>query len=257
MKDICPRLKRPQTLDLVKHLEHLRQSHNIDSSPPTPPTLPSPKARRPVQATNPDAQIGRLSRPSNIQEILEEDEPVASSSDSDSRQPNLFNSRTTSKPRSPTARSSRKARPSPPLHIDLTATTLRKKSSRRQSGILSLNANNQALVPRPSSPAFGSPIRKAAALAQDEGEINDEAEVLNEYKTKHSVKVDHRKRQAKSADKELMEDSISIANGADIRSSTGRKRPRVEEDATRNEDESKYVPRFALQSIDNTGQSEV
>lgn len=239
----------------MKHLQHLRQSYNIDSSPPTPPTLPSPKARRPVQANNPDAQISRLCRPPNIPEILEEDEPVASSSDSDSGQLNLFNSRTTSKLRSPPARVSRKARPSPPLHVNLNGTTQRKKSSRRQSGRLSLNANEQSLVPRPPSPAFGSPIRKAAALAQDEDEINDETEVLNEYKTKHGIKVDHRKRQAKSADKALMEGTIPIANGVDIRSSSGRKRPRVEDEATQHEDESKCPPRFALQPIDNTGQS--
>jgi hypothetical protein len=74
---------------------------------------------------------------------------------------------------------------------------------------------------------------------------------------KHSAKADHRKRQAKAADKELMEDALSTVNAANIRSSSGRKRPRVEDEATRNEDEPKYVPRFALQPIDNTGQSRV
>lgn len=239
----------------MKHLEHLRQSHNIDSSPPTPPTLPSPKARRPVPVANPDVQIGRLSRPPNVPEIYEEDEPVASSSDSDSGKLDLFNSRPTSKPRSPSARGLRKARPSPPLHIGINTATQRKKS-RRQSGILSPNANKQSLVPRPSSPAFGSPIRKAAALAQED-ELNEEGEASNGYKMKHSAKADHRKRQAKLTDKELMEDALSMVNAADIRSSAGRKRPRVEDEATRNEDEPKYTPRFALQPIDNTGQSRV
>jgi len=240
----------------VKHLEHLRQSHNIDSSPPTPPTLPSPKARRPVLVTNPDAQIGRLSRPPNVPEIFEEDEPLASSSDSDSGKLDLYNSRTKPKPRSPSARASRKARPSPPLHIDINTATQCKKS-RRQSGILSPNANKQSLVPRPSSPAFGSPIRKAAALAQEEDEVNEEVEASNGYKMKHNAKADHRKRQAKLTDKELMEDALSIVNAADIRSSSGRKRPRVEDEATQNEHEPKYIPRFALQPIDNTGQSRV
>ncbi|KAK2460719.1 hypothetical protein APHAL10511_007189 [Amanita phalloides] len=239
---------------LTKRLESLRQSYKIDISPPTPPSPPSPKARRPPPTTKMDAQIGRLSRPPNIPEIHEEDEPIVSSSDSDSGKSSLCRSRLTSESRFPTVQISRRARPSPPLQ-DLNISTHRKKPSRRQSG----HVNKESLaVPRPSSPAFGSPIRKAAALAQEDDEIDEDEDInnLDEDKERRGGKVDRQRREAKTADKGILEDAPAIARSTNIRSSKERKRPRVDDEPNQNEAEPKQLSRFALQPIDNRVQDQ-
>ncbi|KAF8635616.1 hypothetical protein AX15_000256 [Amanita polypyramis BW_CC] len=238
------------TLNLSKQLEQLRQSYNIDISPPTPPTPPSPKARRPPPVINTDFQVGRLSRPPNIPEIQEEEEPVASSSSSDSGKPTFLRLRATSKQRSPTSKSLGQARPTSPLHLDLNTTAQRKKQSRRQSGLLNPNADKDALaVPRPSSPAFGSPIRKAAALAQEDDDV---AVALDDIKRKRDIKSDHRKREARLVGKAFAEDTCIIAASIDVRSSQERKRRRDEDEANRDVNELRRISRLALQPIDNT-----
>ena len=253
MKDVLTRSRKTKALNLTKQLESLRQSYNIDISPPTPPTPPSPKARRPPPTIYADIQVGRLSRPPNVPEIHEEEEPVLSSSESDSGKPTSFLSRTTSKQRSPTSRSLHQAYPtSPPLHLDINTATQRKKRSRRQSSLLNPNINEDILaIPRPSSPAFGSPIRKAAALAQEDEEV---AVVLDELKAKHGAKA-HRKREVKLADKGLVEDARVITTSIDIRSSRERKRLRDEDEVNQDVNESRHVSRLALQPIDNKGKS--
>ncbi|KAF8638832.1 hypothetical protein AX17_001890 [Amanita inopinata Kibby_2008] len=242
-------------MTLTKHLDYLRQSYSLDTSPPTPPTPPSPKPRRPPPSTNTDAQIGRLSRPPNFPEIHEEDEPGTSfSSESDPvDRSNPSHVPHTSKSRSSTSRVSRHTRstsPPPPIHLNLSTAVQRKKPSRRQSGLLNIN-NESIPVPRPSSPAFGSPIRRAAALAQAGDEINDELNILGEPTADCGVKIKQGKRESKSKLKELSESGRSVAS--DVRLSREKKRRR--EDDEMREDAGKLKnngSRAALQPIDNT-----
>ncbi|KIL68450.1 hypothetical protein M378DRAFT_158246 [Amanita muscaria Koide BX008] len=230
-------------LNLTKQLEQLRQSYKLDVFPPTPPTPPSPKARRPPLMPNAETQINRLSRPPNVPEIQEEDEP-AESTESDTDKPNPFQRRTTTKSRSPVPGVPRQARPaSPPLRIDLSATSHRKKPSRRQSGILNVNKETLALQ-RPPSPSFGSPIRKAVTLAQED----NENEAIDESKSRHRNKMGYRRRDSKFPDKALLENDRATFKPRE------RKRPRDEDESDRNEEPIKHVSRFALQPIDNTVQ---
>ena len=136
---------------------------------------------------NASPQVPRLSRAPNFPDIYEDDE-VASSpeADDDDVVHMLARRRAKEKPSlSRLALPPRLASPPPlptPLRIDLVEreSSTKRKASRRQSGLLSVNTDvgtsvglarpEGPLHPRAASPALGSPERRNAGLAEDEEE---------------------------------------------------------------------------------------
>ncbi|KAG6872690.1 hypothetical protein C0995_007572 [Termitomyces sp. Mi166 len=172
------------TLNLTKHLAYLRQTFNIPTAPPMPVPHPSPRARKPPSTVNTDPvsspQGNRLSRPPNIPGICEEDELSSLTSESELvKPPSPVLRKVKAKPRLSASRlpvPSRISSP-PPQSYDVFQVGMEpepasksRKPSRRQSGLLSVNAEALS-VPRAPSPAFGSPIRRAAGLAEEEEEM--------------------------------------------------------------------------------------
>jgi hypothetical protein len=169
-----------QTHNLSKHLGHMRKSYNISHSSPSPPQqppAPPPRTRRPMPDPAASPQTTRLSRAPNIPGIYEDDEECEASSSSDDNE----------KLPSPTVRRKMKARlsasrlplpsrvsspplpPAPPLVIENKG---KKKVSRRQSGLLTVN------TARPPSPAVGSALQKLAQEAEPDEE--DDAAITEE-----------------------------------------------------------------------------
>ncbi|KAH7890125.1 hypothetical protein F5I97DRAFT_1801344 [Phlebopus sp. FC_14] len=179
------------TSHLSKHLSFLRQTFNVVSTPPSPKAeaKPPPKPRRPVLDPNSSPQMPRLSRPPNIPGIIEDEEisssPEAEEYDLAQRVPSPTIRRKTKDKLSRLPLPTREASPPPlptPLHVNLAERefSTKRKPSRRQSGLLSVNTNvgqsarqegsDKLIPPRASSPAFGSPVRRDAGLAEDEEE---------------------------------------------------------------------------------------
>ncbi|KAL4065069.1 hypothetical protein J3A83DRAFT_4360433 [Scleroderma citrinum] len=193
------------TSNLSKHLGLLRQSFGTPSGPsPKLESHPVPKARRPAVDTNTSPMIPRLSRAPNIPGINEDDEVASEEEVGDNVN---FAALTLTGHRSERERLktstlpvlTRVASPPPlptPLHVNLTEkeVSIRRKG-RRQSGLLSVNTNvgssaeserGEGLIPpRAASPAFGSPIRREAGLAED-----DEERKVGSMQAKGSVLVD-------------------------------------------------------------------
>lgn len=127
-----------------------------------------------------------MSRPPTFPDIHEEDEPCRSSSDiendpkssTDKRKTKTKSRLSASKlPLPPRAISPPSATHIPnmmplPSRVDYATSSgpAKRKSSRRQSGLLSIDTDNLA-PPRPASPAFGSPIRLEAGRAEEAEEI--------------------------------------------------------------------------------------
>lgn len=188
-----------QVHNLIRSFGSIRKNFNIPSpksSSPKKDTLP--RARRP--ALNPDASphVNRLARPPRVPEIFEEDEagsdPLA---EDGSQSPTPIMRR--KKPRS-TSSSSHPAAPAPTIspptlpppivatiQVDISETLLKqgkKRISRRQSGLINVpsssgsgnsssassSSKGRGVSPplRPPSPAFGSPLRRDAGLAEEE-----------------------------------------------------------------------------------------
>jgi hypothetical protein len=176
----------------------MRKNFNISSPKlPSPKKEPSPKARRPV--LNPDASphANRLARPPRVPEIFEEDEAGSDALGEDgSHSPTPITRR--KKPRSISSRALASAlTASPPpgpalavpivatIQVDIDESLLRhgtKRISRRQSGLINVASSSgsgsssssrsraASPPPRPPSPAFGSPLRRDAGLAEEEEE---------------------------------------------------------------------------------------
>jgi hypothetical protein len=177
----------------------MRKNFNIPSpKSPSPKKDTLPKARRPV--LNPDASphANRLARPPRVPEIFEEDEAGSDALAEDgSQSPTPVMRR---KKQRSTSSSSRPPVPaptvSPPtlspsivatIQVDINETLLnqgKKRISRRQSGLINVTSSGGsgssssasssskgrgASPPlRPPSPAFGSPLRRDAGLAEEE-----------------------------------------------------------------------------------------
>jgi hypothetical protein len=175
----------------------MRKNFNIPSpKSPSPKKDTFPKARRPM--LNPDASphANRLARPPRVPEIFEEDEAGSDALAEDgSQSPTPVMRR--KKPRS-TSSSSRAPVPAPTIspptlpppivatiQVDINESLLKqgkKRISRRQSGLINVTSSSGsggssssssrgrgASPPlRPSSPAFGSPLRRDAGLAEEE-----------------------------------------------------------------------------------------
>jgi hypothetical protein len=213
-----------QTLNLTKHLSYLRQSFNISTTSPAPITPPSPRARKPPPNRKPanpasnSPQVPRLARAPTIPGIGEEEEPLISSSEQEFEKPPSPVLRKTSKPRPRLSASrlplpARVAEPpllqplsngalSPDLHQSGSHTKPR-KPTRRQSGLIS--GNESLAVPRAPSPAFGSPIRRAAALAEEEEEVaavNEQLMLEADMEVEVEVEIHPKKIRRKSKGKE-------------------------------------------------------
>ena len=126
-----------------------------------------------------------------------------------------------------------------------------RKATRRQSGLLSLNSESLS-VPRAPSPAFGSPIRRAAGLAEEEEEIAVVTGQLVEVDfevTEINIPVKKRKSRGKEKDPALevsqpRERKRAKEKTEDESSTDGGGKPRLK-DVTNH--------RAALTSIGNTG----
>ena len=178
---------------LVQTFGNIRHDLNIPMPPPKPksPSRSPPKVRRPDLALSPHAT--RLARPPDFSQIAEEDEGM--DGDASPTPSPLFHRRRKSTGRSsgsssssgPLTSASRvsSTQPLAPLlpapqivtsiHVDiddaLLAPSTRKRIARRQSGLIGTPAPVSSLTPpRPPSPAFGSPLRRAAGLAEEEEE---------------------------------------------------------------------------------------
>jgi hypothetical protein len=186
----------------------IRKNFNIPSpKSPSPKKDPLPKARRPVLNPGASPHVNRLARPPRVPEIFEEDEAGSDAHDEDgSQSPTLVIRR--KKPRStsssrPQLPAPTVPHPPPPIHpppiiatiqVDINESLLKqgkKRISRRQSGLINVigsggsgssgssSSSSRSRVasppPRPPSPAFGSPLRRDAGLAEEE----EEYEVLH------------------------------------------------------------------------------
>ncbi|KZT19161.1 hypothetical protein NEOLEDRAFT_1142432 [Neolentinus lepideus HHB14362 ss-1] len=164
-------------LNLVKHFTCIRDAHKIPSGRPSPDkTPPAPRTARPAPAA-PAFQMPRLSRIPDIpgiNEVEEEDEEDTEESSS------------TPTKRKKARRASGSRLPVPAVDMaEEVAKTKKKRIARRQSGLLSSTPAENVMLspPRPPSPAFGSPIRRAAGLAEEEEEraaLSGELEVNEE-----------------------------------------------------------------------------
>ena len=186
----------------MRNFGFIRKNFNIPSPKSSPPKKePIPKARRPV--LNPDASphVNRLARPPRVPEIFEEDEAGSDVLEEDgSQSPTLVMRRKKSLSTSsssplvlaPVISTTPPTIPAPivaTIQVDINETLLKhgkKRISRRQSGLISVtnsggsgssspassSSRSRAASPPPRapSPAFGSPLRRDAGLAEEEEE---------------------------------------------------------------------------------------
>ncbi len=190
-----------QVHNLIRSFGSIRKSFNIPSpKSPSPKNDTLPKARRPV--LNPDASphANRLARPPRVPEIFEEDEAGSDALAGEcSQSPTPVMRRKKSRSMSSSSRLPAPAPTvSPPtlppsivatIQVDINESLLKqgkKRLSRRQSGLINITGSSGsgssssasssskgrgASPPlRPPSPAFGSPLRHDAALAEEEEE---------------------------------------------------------------------------------------
>ena len=212
---------------MMKSFGSIRKNFNIPSpKTPSPKKEPVPKARRPV--LNPDASphVNRLARPPRVPEIFEEDEAGSDVLEEDgSQSPTPVPRR--KKPRS-TASSSRPHLPAPTIplppqnltapivatiQVDINESLLKqgkRRISRRQSGLINVTSSGSSgstssssrscaspPPPRPPSPAFGSPLRRSAGLAEEE----EEYEALHGRRPANSNKDTHLERETSKGKK--------------------------------------------------------
>jgi hypothetical protein len=184
----------------MKSFGSIRKNFNIPSpKSPSPKKEPLPKARRPVLNPGASPHVNRLARPPRVPEIFEEDEAGSDALEEDgSQSPTPVTRR--KKPRSTS--SSRPLLPTPTvpllppknlpapivatIQVDINESLLKqgkRRISRRQSGLINVTSSGSSgsassssrncapsPPPRPPSPAFGSPLRRSAGLAEEEEE---------------------------------------------------------------------------------------
>ena len=235
----------------------------------TPPTPPSPRARRPVLNvdTIPTSPQFRIARPPNIPGIYEDDEPSPSSSEENPKQTTPPRKKSKSKPRLSASKLPLPSRgpsptfpPQPPqsgnTETSITSKPLKRIPSRRQSGLLTVKTETLS-VPRSGSPAFGSPVRLEAGRAEEEEEFAAvhgtlEVEVLQPGVDETVVKKEKRKAKAKEQRESESEKDGTIETVVRLKE---KKRPREEDGFENAKSKHKDVSasRTALQPIDNTG----
>jgi hypothetical protein len=179
----------------------MRKNFNIPSpKSPSPKKDTLPKARRPVLNPGASPHANRLARPPRVPEIFEEDEAGSDAPAEDgSQSPTPVMRRKKSRSTSSSSRASAPALTvSPPtipppivatIQVDINESLLKqgkKRISRRQSGLINVTSSSSSVSSssasssskgrgaspslRPPSPAFGSPLRRDAALAEEEEE---------------------------------------------------------------------------------------
>ncbi|KAG6816730.1 hypothetical protein H0H87_003427 [Tephrocybe sp. NHM501043] len=260
------------TIGLTKQLGQLRLSFNISSMAPLPSLPPPPRAQKPPSTVNTEPASSphgnRISRPPNVPGIYEDDEPSSPLTSENDREmpPSPVLRKTKTKPRLSASRlplPSRMASPPPLLpqangvfrtEFEPTPISKPRKPSRRQSGLLSVS--NEALsVPRAASPAFGSPIRRAAGLAEEEEEMAAVSGQLVDIENDEDVEPKPPPRKRKSRGKEQgAEEAEMVAEGSKPRERKRKEHVEGETDGggkPRLQDVTN--PRAALVSIDNTG----
>ncbi|KAG1731202.1 uncharacterized protein EDB91DRAFT_730277 [Suillus paluster] len=172
------------TANLVKHLTFLRQSFGIAPGVASPPkeAKQAPRARRPLVDSNASPQMPKLSRAPNVPGIYEEEE-VASSPEGDEEEAERIPSPTIRRKVKSRLAASRLPLPArvsspPPLPTPPQAPpeergpSSKRKAGRRESGLLNVSTDggDRIIPPRAASPAFGSPARREAGLAEDDEE---------------------------------------------------------------------------------------
>ena len=184
---------------MIKSFGSIRKNFNIPSpKSPSPKKDTLPKARRPVLNPGASPHVNRLARPPRVPEILEEDEAGSDALAEDgSQSPTPIIRRKKSRS---TSSSSRAPAPAPTvfpptlpppivatIQVDINESLLKqgkKRISRRQSGLINVTSSSGSVSSssasgsskgrgaspplRPPSPAFGSPLRRDAALAEEE-----------------------------------------------------------------------------------------
>ena len=183
----------------MKSFGSMRKNFNIPSPKSQSPKKEPPKARRPVLNPNASPHANRLARPPRFPEICEEDE-VGSDALEDDRCQSPTPVTRRKKPRSTPSAShphvlARQSSPTPPvlqapivatIQVDIDESLLKqnkKRISRRQSGLITVGSGSSSSgsssspksrattpPPRAPSPAFGSPLRRDAGLAEEEEE---------------------------------------------------------------------------------------
>ncbi|VDB85175.1 unnamed protein product [Peniophora sp. CBMAI 1063] len=192
-------LERTTMHALVQTFGNIRTELNIPPPPPKPtsPGRSPPKVRRPDPSLSPHAN--RLAQAPNFSQIAEEDEEGMEGNASPTPSPQLHRRRKSggrssgsSSSSGPLTSATRPASTQPQplasllpapqivtaIHVDIDDTLLapstRKRIARRQSGLIGTPAPAPSIhsltPPRPPSPAFGSPLRRAAGLAEEEEE---------------------------------------------------------------------------------------
>ncbi|KAI0255177.1 hypothetical protein BJV78DRAFT_1358803 [Lactifluus subvellereus] len=190
--------------NLMRSFGSMRKNFNIPSPKlQSPKKVPAPKARRPVPIPGISPHANRLARPPRVPEIFEEDEAGSDALGEDrSHSPTPITRRkkprtisSSSCPLTPALAASPLHRPAlavpivATIQVDIDESLLRhgtKRISRRQSGLINVASSTgsgssssassssrsraASPPPRPPSPAFGSPLRRDAGLAEEEEE---------------------------------------------------------------------------------------
>ncbi|EPQ50703.1 hypothetical protein GLOTRDRAFT_141456 [Gloeophyllum trabeum ATCC 11539] len=164
--------------NLMRHFTSIRDAHKIPEGRPSP-DKPAPAPRMPRPTPQPTFQMPRLSRAPDIPGINEAEEEEDDDNDADDTE-GSGSTPTRRKRGSSARRASGSKLPLPATRqVDLNeeaTKTKKKRIARRQSGLLSLTPapldieEMMLSPPRPPSPAFGSPIRREAGLAEEEEE---------------------------------------------------------------------------------------
>ncbi|KAH0830215.1 hypothetical protein J3R83DRAFT_1572 [Lanmaoa asiatica] len=225
------------TSNLSKHLGFLRQSLNTTPSTPSP-TLepkPPPKARRTTSDPNTSPQMPRLSRAPNFPGIHEDDE-VVSSPEADEDDVVHVNSSARRRPKDKLSSSRlplppRVASPPPlptslPINLVERESSTKRKSSRRQSGLLSVNTDvgtsmgserpEGPIHPRAASPALGSPERRNAGLAEDDEErqvdemMNSGLALTEELDFAARARKERKEKKSKLAERGVVHEDIDL-----------------------------------------------
>lgn len=253
-----------QTHSLIKHLSHIRKSFRVphgrpsdseDSQPPP------PRAKRPT--INPDASPApnRLAKAPTFPGIFEDDEANASSpedleadvEEEEEKVPTPVKRKKTksrlSDSRLPVPSHSIPALPDVDVRQIEFEEQLNKvgkrKPTRRQSGLLTSVSittvtpsgfSTELVPPRPPSPAFGSPIRREAGLAEEADERRavsgnedeeDEIEVILQSAAKREKKEKERKKERTvEKDRDKDKDRQSSSSSSERTKERERKRAR-------------------------------
>ncbi|THV06880.1 hypothetical protein K435DRAFT_825720 [Dendrothele bispora CBS 962.96] len=197
----------------TNRLKHLRQDFRISATASPTPSPPIPRAtQRPSPNTDSSPISPRLVREPTIPRIHEDDEPTPSSDDESQSHPqSRTKNRRLSSSRLPLP--TRMSSPTP--EVDL-VTVGKRKPTRRHSGLLTIDTRllqgDSTSAVRPSSPAFGSPDRREAGLAEEEeiAALRGD-DVKTELSEESDLGIKKEKRKVKSKGKERDTDSSNVS----------------------------------------------